>query len=263
MKKRIGFLLVCLLAVVLSACGKETVTSGIEQDVSAEPESSVSSIQETDTEMDREHEIDLSQLSSVDVGGIVYFGSYEQNNNLSDGAEQIAWLVLEKDEDRLLLISQYALDCQPYHTEEEDVTWENCSLRSWLNSSFFDTAFSEEEKAVISVTTVTADGNPEYDTDNGQDTTDSVFLLSIPEAERYFDSDELRQCSPTAYVEANSQEIILNDAGNSKWWLRTSGKSNLCGTTVFSGGSVNYSGYDVRDISGTVRPSIWIDLNKQ
>ena len=71
MKKRIGFLLVCLLAVVLSACGKETVTNGIEQDVSAEPKSSVSSIQETDTEMDSEHEIDLSQLSSVDVGGTV------------------------------------------------------------------------------------------------------------------------------------------------------------------------------------------------
>ena len=49
------------------------------------------------------------------VGSSVYFGSYEQDNDTEDGAEPIEWLVLAVDNDKALLLSRYALDCQPYN----------------------------------------------------------------------------------------------------------------------------------------------------
>ena len=49
----------------------------------------------------------------------------------------------------MLVISRYGLDCKPYNTEYEEITWETCSLRSWLNGEFYETAFIPEEKNVI------------------------------------------------------------------------------------------------------------------
>ncbi len=48
--------------------------------------------------------------SVVEVGDVIYFGSYEQDNNLSNGKEEIEWIVLAKENRKALLISKYALD---------------------------------------------------------------------------------------------------------------------------------------------------------
>ena len=48
-----------------------------------------------------------------------------------------------------LIVSDYALQIMPYNENNEDVTWETCSLREWLNSSFYEKNFTEEEKASI------------------------------------------------------------------------------------------------------------------
>ena len=76
-------------------------------------------------------------------GEIILFGKYEQDGDDSNGAEDIEWLVLktEPDQNRILVISRYSLDVQPYNREFASVTWENCSLRKWLNRDFFNTAF--------------------------------------------------------------------------------------------------------------------------
>ena len=72
----------------------------------------------------------------------ITFGSYEQDNNLKNGQEPIEWLVLERAGDYAMIISKYGLDAQPYHGVSEDVTWENCTLRVWLNLVFAPSAFS-------------------------------------------------------------------------------------------------------------------------
>lgn len=74
---------------------------------------------------------------------------------------------LAKENDRILVISKYALDCKPYNTSDVDVTWETCSLRQWLNSSFINNAFTVEEKAMIPSETI---ANPEYSTIPGRTT---------------------------------------------------------------------------------------------
>ncbi len=66
----------------------------------------------------------------------VIFGSYVQNDPASNSKEPIEWLVLAGEEDRALLISRYALDCRPYHSDRASVTWEFCSLRKRLNETF-------------------------------------------------------------------------------------------------------------------------------
>lgn len=125
-------------------------------------------------------------FDTATIGSGVIFGSYEQDNNTSNGKEDSEWTVLAQKEKGILVTSKCLLDHQPYNTEEKDVTWEKCSLRKWLNGSFLNDAFSTDEKAMIQATNVTADKNPDYDTDPGNSTMDKIFLLSIKEANKYF-----------------------------------------------------------------------------
>lgn len=73
----------------------------------------------------------LEKLNIKD--GHMKFGHYEQGN----GIEPIEWVILKMEGTKVFLLSKYALDYQPYHDTFEPVTWENCSLRKWLNESFF------------------------------------------------------------------------------------------------------------------------------
>ena len=54
------------------------------------------------------------------------------------------WLVLDRSEAGMLLLTKEGIACRPYHEEFEEVTWEKCSLRSWLNGEFMEAAFSVE-----------------------------------------------------------------------------------------------------------------------
>ena len=205
-----------------------------------------------------ETEADPATGYNADIGSYVVFGSYEQDNNSANGKEDIEWLVLAKEGNRLLVISRYALDCKRYNTESKAVTWENCSLRSWLNDSFLNTAFSAEEKTHIPTVTVSADKNPSYSTDPGKKTEEKVFLLSIAEAEQYFAWNEARKCVPTAFAKANG--CYVSDSGSCWWWLRSPGYSANFAAGVYTVGSVCASGRSVNYDSSAIRPALWIDL---
>lgn len=88
-------------------------------------------------------------MEMAEEGDIVYFGSYEQNNDKSDGKEPIEWRILEKKSNKVLLLSEKGLVTKPYHKKNNERTWKNCSLRKWLKSSFIKTAFTEEEKNIL------------------------------------------------------------------------------------------------------------------
>ena len=205
------------------------------------------------------------KLIEINVGDTLTFGEYEQDNDTSNGKEDIEWLVLAKEGNRLLLISDKALDCQQYNESWEDVTWETCSLRKWMNNTFLNEAFSTEEQKMIQSTNVSADENPEYDTDPGKATTDQVFLLSINEVNKYFASDEERMCVPTAYAIANgaytSDSYTKGGAATCWWWLRSPGRSQSRAAGVGRGGGVLGIGGNVSNDYGCVRPAIWIDLD--
>lgn len=199
------------------------------------------------------------------VGDKITFGTYEQDNVTSNGTEDIEWLVLAKENNKILVISDKALDSQPYNEKRQSITWEQCSLRKWLNDSFLNAAFSEEERALIQNTTVSADKNPEYSTNPGNATTDKVFLLSINEAEKYFNSNDARKCAPTAYAKA--QGAYMNDTNKTPsgaaacwWWLRSPGINQTSAAFVHDDGSVNYYGRNVPYDPVCVRPALWISF---
>ena len=201
-------------------------------------------------------------LKNSKVGDIVYFGTYEQDNDTTNGKENIKWLVLAKEKNRILVISDKALDCRLYNPSWRDVTWETCSLRKWLNNDFINAAFSAEERVKIPTVTVSADKNQKHDTDPGNATQDQVFLLSINEVEKYFNSDEARKCAPTAYAKA--QRASTSDTYKTAtcgWWLRSSGDGQTYPVQVDSDGDVKeYAGIVYTD-NNAVRPAMWIDLN--
>ena len=188
----------------------------------------------------------------------ITFGHYEQDNNTANGKEPIDWIVLERDGKTAKLISKYGLDCKRYHEQWCAVTWETCTLRTWLNGDFLNDAFTAEERAQLETVTVTADANPYCSTDPGNDTQDKVFLLSYVEAERYFDSNDDRKCQPTAYVK--SQGKYTYPSGNCCWWLRSPGYLPDHAASVYPDGRINsYSLHVARDVE--VRPVVVLRLS--
>lgn len=197
------------------------------------------------------------------VGNYVTLGRYPQMQSGED-LTSIEWLVLARDKNKALLISQYGLDAQPYNESETNVTWEKCSLRAWLNDVFFSRAFDTYEQQAIILTTVANDksqGYSEWNITGGSTTKDKVFLLSYAEAKMYFGLNEnsnTKSCiQPTAY--AIAQGVFVDGASASWWWLRSPGHEQYDAARVGADGSLYY--HDVRDSSGAVRPAIWVDLD--
>ncbi len=202
----------------------------------------------------------IEKNGQIEIGKYITFGTYEQNNNTANGKEDIEWLVLDKKDGKALVISKYALDCQQYNTSYTDVSWETCTLRKWLNSTFINEAFSEAEKTIVSTVTVSADKNPDYSTNPGSATQDKAFLLSITEANKYFSSDSARQCEATAYAEAQGAYVSSSN-GNCWWWLRSPGFYQYGAASVYDDGDVSEGGGNVLNSRTAVRPALWIDLN--
>ena len=207
----------------------------------------------------------INKIKTANVGDIIVFGAYEQDNDTSNDKEDIEWLVLAKEDNKILVISDKALDCKPYNQSRDYVTWETCSLRKWLNNDFINSAFSDDEKAMIPTVTVSADKNPEYDTDPGNATQDQVFLLSIVEARKYFASSEARMCVPTAYAIFNglytSSRYSKDGEGTCLWWLRSPGYNQISAARVNNDGSVDEYSYDVDCDNYAVRPAMWISID--
>ena len=202
---------------------------------------------------------EVEKLKTAKVGDYVVFGSYEQDNNTSNGKENIEWLVLAKEGNKALVISKNALDCQEYNTSDTSVTWETCSLRKWLNGTFIRAAFNSDEQNMIPNTTVTADKNPSYSTSPGNNTTDKVFLLSITEVNQYLSSVFARWRGATEYAKAQGAYTNIN-SGRCEWWLRSPGRNSLYAACVNIDGYVSYAGHDVNDSDCAVRPALWINL---
>lgn len=87
------------------------------------------------------------------VGDTVIFGQYEQDGNLDNGSEPIAWLVLDVQGGKALLMSRYALDCLPFHDEKTDAAWNQSALNAWLQADF-RAAFTDAEWAAIAPVTL-------------------------------------------------------------------------------------------------------------
>ena len=199
------------------------------------------------------------------VGGIVTFGHYEQDNDSSNGPEPIEWVVLDAQKNKVLLISRYGLNAVPYNNTSEKVTWEKCTLRTWLNGLFFKSSFTEEEQQAVLTTQVdNSKKQGRYDINGGKNTKDKIFLLSYKEAWKHFNSNSARLCVPTEVARIKVQKggisrTKVDGKATAPWWLRSPGSSlNWAGSV---GNSGDYFGSMVINQTTAVRPAFWLDLN--
>ena len=208
----------------------------------------------------------VAQGDAIQVGDSVFFGHYEQDNELSNGLEPIEWRVLLIDGDVAQLISRYALDAQPWNEQRTVARWTSCTLRIWLNTEFYNTAFGDAEKAVIVTKQI----------ENWKEdpTKDPVYLLDCDEAKQLFSSHEDRMATPTPYCVAQgvyqSTKYPLKKPkdmpGNAQWWLRThSWEDKYRAAYVAGSGGVMTCGGNsdgrVENARWAVRPAIYVSLS--
>lgn len=204
-------------------------------------------------------------------GKCIVLGQYPQTKDGKDNTP-IEWMILDHNGQRALVVSKYGLDAQPYNITENAVTWETCTLRTWLNGTFYNKAFSSAEQAAILTTNVDNSKNQCYsgwDTSGGNNTQDKVFLLSYAEANKYFDvthdttSNTKSRVASTAYAIAQGANTYYSnktaDGTNAGWWwLRSPGIRQHDAARVGADGSL--LDYYVYSDSVSVRPALWVNL---
>ena len=243
---------------------------------------------------------DLSNPTKDANGNTVYncvwFGNYWQNDTNGDGTadkndskEPIKWRVLSVEGDKALLLADQILDFQKYNETNAKVTWETCSLRSWLNGydaesnvsnisyiadSFLGSAFSQTEKdAILSANLANAD-NSEKGTEGGNDTTDYVFLLSLADVVNTtygFESvktqqDNARRATNTAFSKERGayHSYKIEFYANGNWWLRSPGSNSYYGANVYNSGFVSSQGGIINNsdkLGNAIRPALYLDLS--
>jgi hypothetical protein len=230
----------------------------------------------------------LSAESEYVPGDTVILGSYEQDNDLSNGPEPIEWQVIGTRDGHTLLLSKYALESKKYNEDYMEINWEDCTLRSWLNNDFYNTAFSaSDRKRIVTAHNENPDSYELYKPWNkdsevagavgGNATDDNVFLLSFEEVRDYLDGrlynykigaenyNQKLLCRPTAYVKAHGVETYSNSdniypadtVGCCWWWLRSPGYAQDFAATVCDNGAL--SSRIVKYDADGVRPAILID----
>ena len=284
MKKSLIYTMIVTTAVLLTACGKgktgEPVTSGVitETSIEATATSDSTSVQESEPE--------IIIPEATHVGGFTISGdrltarggAYDQDGNPDNGAEPIEWIVAADAGDRLLLVSANVLEKKEYNNVYGETSWEKCTLRKWLNEDFYNAAFNDEEKTIIT-DYVTIPGDEGLGT---ADITDKVFCLSREEAESYIGAPEgsagNRLCAPVTshainsgvwYIDAEYYELFGFKArefseemiGCGNWWLRSNGKDASRIMDVGASGIIRTTGHEAASDADGVRPAIYISIS--
>lgn len=201
---------------------------------------------------------------------VITFGTYN--------GKPIEWLVLERSGDKkwAYILSKDILLKKAYNEEFVSCTWEDCTLRSWLNGEFLGN-FTPQEQSRIGRTTIQNEDNLWYGTKGGNETKDRIFLPSLSEVDKYFgdSGDYLNKrrkkydngkffADKDGYYFSNNfdKDRIANFNGSSCWWwLRSPGGDDDFVAYVYFGGLVDVSGYFVIIYSlGGVRPALWLNL---
>lgn len=185
------------------------------------------------------------------------FGSFEQDNDLTNGPEPITWLILDTQDSRMLLLSESILEALHYHTKYNNSTnYASSFICTYLNEDFPLQAFTEEEKARILPVVNENPSKKGYKSKGGEATEDLVFLLSFEELETYFPLKADRSAAPTLYARAGGIRV---KQGCSPWWLRTPGREQHHASCVtIDGGYYDY--FDITCPTNGIRPAMWITI---
>ncbi len=147
------------------------------------------------------------------------------------------WVVAEKKKDKAFLIKTKPIPGIAYNTTDDKVTWESCSMREYLNSSYMNDTFTDAMKDSIIKTKVIVKDNKEFGT-KGSTTKDKIFMLNEDQAYKY----------------GADLNLFLRD-----YWLIGPGETQREAQFV-SYGQVKESGYPVNDRYINTRPCMWVKI---
>lgn len=217
------------------------------------------------------------RISREDTSDNEYFG---KNDFRYFKWESIRWRVLQNDGKTLFVMADKGLDSRAFNVGYDwSITWENCTLRTWLNNDFYNMAFDDEEQKIIVLQDVSNAPDPiNGHRNSGNDTKDKIYLLSITEVtnqtygfcenlentERKLSMDSKSRMMKTSdYAHAMGAWICTDDRkykGNCKWWLRTSCKYTKDGAMITKSGGIFDIGYHTYILRTAVVPTMHIKL---
>jgi len=206
--------------------------------------------------------------------------------------EPLVWRVLEVRDGTALLLSDAAVDCEPFQEDLREVSWENCTLRSWLNgygaqantsakdfsggrNSFLARAFSAGEREAILETAVRNEANYYFGIDSGAQTKDRIFIPAESElfihdsseihgfSRRDEIADRAKQFRPTGYALGKGAWQEAGERGNVFWITRTTGYTHANVVYVDESGCMYNRGILVTCRDAAVIPALVLDLDSR
>ena len=202
-----------------------------------------------------------------------YDNGYNKGNIYYFKYEPLSWRILDPSEGYVMC--NQIIDSQAYQNfiyyngseyynseacENYASDWVTSSLRQWLNNSFYNTAFTAEEKEQIGTSHLENKSiiSIAY---NSADTYDKIFLISYYDAANSaygFDSssdanDAARQLKGTDYAKCQGLYVSSSYDGPSWWRLRSPNNSYGATEVVLGGWAYGYCG--AGDTDGGVVPA--------
>jgi hypothetical protein len=201
----------------------------------------------------------LTRGSYFNPEWIKYKYTYWSHSCVADTSYMNYWGSAPESPDRVmggLTADSVPLDWKNNRGPETDLFY--LHARYWCNETFYNGAFSDEEKERILLSDIINHDNPMYGTTGGPDTQDYVFFLSYDEIMTYLPTEEDRIASFSTYadnlpVEYGGREVY--------YWLRTPGIYRINAMYVYGGyGAVTLYGSDVGHNMLGYRPAMWITI---
>ncbi len=199
------------------------------------------------------------------IGDKYHFGNY-------------SWIVLDVQDNKALIITEYIIELRSYNDKYIDTTWEECTLRKYLNGEFYN-SFDENDRLQICPVHNTNPDNQWYGTAGGKDTEDKIFLLSMEEIVcKYFGDSSKMFFNPGKnqryWFERkdpnNSKRIariFWNKEQVSWWWTRTPGRVGVKAVYIHGDGNIGIQGNNILKgniadgrCTGGVRPVMWVRI---
>ena len=178
-------------------------------------------------------EAELELIKKCKIGEDALFGEYR-------------WMVMEQEGDKIFLVKLVPINGVAYDKKKAS-SWEDSSMRKYLNGKFMDETFNKAAQKHILLTKV------EVPLASGDSITteDQLFFLTAEQAEQY-------QKPLSNYL----RDWWLLDQGEGKHTAQfvSRGVAKEQGSKLVSQGVVMKYGYEMSDKNIFMRPAMWISL---
>lgn len=164
----------------------------------------------------------------VNKGDEVVFG----RNLVAKDKTDLKWIVLKREDEKVLILCKKSLFLKEFNEGKRSNSWEDSTIQKWLNGTFYNELFSDDEKKKI--------------IQNENDKDDKVFLLSISEAEELLPEDRDR--------------IAFLNSKSFSWWLSSYGQNKDSVAYVDPYGVIAKNGVFPDVYKKGIRPAMWITM---